>query len=108
MDVQSKSFFSSSSSSSSSIPFLKLRSRTRTRTSRGLRLVDNAQGIFPGKGAIGLGVAHGIVIEIELVAVMDDVGSRRNRHQPFPAIGHQLRRAHRVKLCAHEDLWADA
>src|SRR5437763_10030204 len=50
---------------------------------------ENAEGVLRREGAIGLGCTHGIVIEVELVTVMHQAGSRRHLQQSLPPAGHQ-------------------
>src|SRR5882724_6487180 len=73
-----------------------------------LGFIKNAQRIFPGKRGIGFRGAHRVVTEIEFVTVMNKIGAGRNGHQAFPAIGHQLGGAHRIKFRADDNLRFDA
>src|SRR5947207_13652047 len=62
------------------------------------------QHIFRRDRAVGSGAAKGIVIKIKFVTVMDEIRVFGNRHQTFPAIGHEWGRSHRIGIFANNDL----
>ena len=73
-----------------------------------LLVIQDPQRVFRGEGAIGLRLAHCVVIVIEFVTVMDQVGIGGHWYQAFPAIGHEQGGAHRKEIGTDHDLGLDA
>ena len=71
-------------------------------------MLQDVQHLRLGLHAVVLRHGDGVVLPVELVAVIDFVHVGRNGNQGFPAVVHQRHRAHGIKVGAHDHIRLDA